>query len=146
MPQQKPGLYFRLLCSLLAVAAVFFHALETRASKSQVKPTLTATEEDNGRQIVIERNMPFILKLRGNETTGYAWRITRQNKGRLRLLSNDYVVDSQKRSGAGGVRILTFKPLASGKTTLECKLYRPWIGVDSQDPDSRVFRLQIIIR
>lgn len=86
-------------------------------------------EKANGSEASVSTDQTLSIRLESNITTGYSWEVSGFDEGVLELQGEpEYVTSegSQGRTGAGGVQVFRFKPIASGKTHLKLVYHRPW--------------------
>jgi predicted secreted protein len=76
--------------------------------------------KQNGKTVTLDRGDYLLVSLKGNATTGYAWRVASVNKSVLKPLGVRYVPNPNPEGllGVGGVYKLRFKAIAKGRTTL----------------------------
>jgi predicted secreted protein len=86
---------------------------------------LQVTETDDGKTLAAQLGGTVELRLGGNPTTGYEWKLTSASKG-LPLASSDYVADQPMLVGSGGTYVFLFDVAASGTYTLELSYARSW--------------------
>jgi predicted secreted protein len=97
-------------------------------SETPVTPPIELTEKDNGSVITVEAGNIITIKLRGNPSTGYSWKLVDEYGESLELIGVDYESDPHAGGmvGTPGTYIYRFKALASGATTLKMVYARPW--------------------
>lgn len=75
------------------------------------------------------------IELDENPTTGYRWEFVTDDNV-LELVFDEFTANLNKGLlGAGGTRILTFKPLADKDTVLYLYYVRPWEVFIPEEPD-----------
>ena len=80
---------------------------------------------DSGTSANMKLEEKFQIELAANATTGYQWDITNTRNPVIKLVGNDYKVNSDL-IGAGGQQIYNFIAKAKGKTKLQIIYHRPW--------------------
>lgn len=79
------------------------------------------------------RNDPTIAKveLNGNPTTGFSWVYTIAPDDIIKIVSEDYIQDSnpQNFAGVGGTFVFIFEAVAQGEATVTFHYLRPWEDV-----------------
>jgi len=75
----------------------------------------------NGSSVALQRGNRLVVSLKGNATTGYAWKVRSVDKSVLKPLGVAYVQNPNPKHllGVGGVYRLPFKALARGTTVLK---------------------------
>jgi predicted secreted protein len=75
----------------------------------------------NGASVTLQRGSRLVVSLKGNATTGYAWKVRSVDKSVLKPLGVTYVQNPNPKHllGVGGVYRLPFKALARGTTVLK---------------------------
>ena len=85
-------------------------------------------ESDHDKTAVLAIGERIEIDLAENPTTGYRWAVNKLDKAILDLENSTIELDSALRAGSGGRRKLVFAARASGRTTIELKLWREWEG------------------
>lgn len=86
-------------------------------------------KSSSGHIVELQQGQLLELRLETNPSTGYDWRITKQDQSLLALESDTYLPpDNNARVGQGGIKLFVFKPLERGSSVLELAYYRPWEG------------------
>ncbi len=89
--------------------------------------TVNYTEADSGKTITTSIGQQFTITLRGNETTGYVWQMTKDTNSKIvKKISDKYTADNTGLVGAGGDHVWTYKAVAAGETTITLNYLRPW--------------------
>ncbi len=88
--------------------------------------TWKLTEEDNNKQITIQKGDRLEVKLEANITTGYQWEWVDDNSGILSLDGEpEYITENiEGLVGAGGVSVLKFNTVEAGDGTLHLIYHR----------------------
>ena len=79
----------------------------------------------------------FIVELKGNPTTGYAWELDKgYDNAVVKLVKSDFKQNYTEKpmSGVGGVFTFEVKGLKKGKTTLKFDYYRSWESKEKVKP------------
>jgi predicted secreted protein len=99
-----------LLVALTLVIANAGAAKITRVGRAQ-----------NGKSVILSRGAQLLVSLKGNATTGYAWKVRSVNKSVLKPLTVKYVPNPNPKHlvGSGGVYKLRFGARAFGTTVLK---------------------------
>lgn len=89
--------------------------------------TANYTETDSGKTIEASVGRQFTITLRGNETTGYVWQMTKDINSKIVIkISDKYTADNTGLVGSGGDHVWTYKTVAAGETTITLNYLRPW--------------------
>lgn len=89
--------------------------------------TANYTEADSGKTIEASVGQQFTITLRGNETTGYVWQMTKDTNSKIvKKISDKYTTDNTGLVGSGGDHVWTYKAVAAGETTITLNYLRPW--------------------
>jgi inhibitor of cysteine peptidase len=84
-------------------------------------------EKDNGQAVVLEVETPFDVRLKGNATTGYAWKVASiKGKSIAQQGEVNYKAEETGRVGSGGIYTAHFKAIEPGQSTLRLEYVRPW--------------------
>jgi predicted secreted protein len=95
--------------------------------------TITITEAKNGKTVTARVGDTVEVRLAGNPTTGYQWKVVSQSKS-LPIASQKYIPGQPAQVGSGGVYSFVLKPdllAAGGKHLTSFAYYRSWEGVAS---------------
>jgi inhibitor of cysteine peptidase len=89
---------------------------------------LILTEADAGQTIELEVGEEFAVKLAGNPTTGYTWKMATSEAAVVEQAGQSTYEedDDNGRVGAGGYMTLPFKATRPGQQLLQLSYYRPW--------------------
>lgn len=101
------------------------------------------TDEDNGKEIVVNLSETFQLELKSMGSAGYKWFLRDFDKGYVELLSEETKPLNTVKVGSPIIYIWRFKAIKEGVTTLELDYYRPWEGLDKKEKE---FNIRIVIR
>lgn len=101
------------------------------------------TDEDNGKEIVVNLSETFQLELKSMGSAGYKWFLRDFDKGYVELLSEETKPLNTAKVGSPITYIWRFKAIKEGVTTLELDYYRPWEGLDKKEKE---FNIRIVIR
>jgi len=122
-------------------------ALQTSASTAPANassPTVTLTDQDNGKDVDLTTGATLIVKLKSNPSTGYAWTVS-GDPSPLRLEKTTYVKNSKssKAVGAPGTQVLRFGVSSSGMATLTVVYRRSW---EYNVPPAKTFSVRVNVR
>jgi predicted secreted protein len=98
---------------------------------------------DNGRKIELNKGQTLVITLEANPTTGYTWEAAEFDEHVLRQVGEIEFQPESSAIGAGGVQILRFEAVNSGKTSLKLVYHRPW---EKNVKPLKTFSLQVIVR
>jgi len=107
---------------------------------------ITLGDDANGKAIAAEANQTLLVKLPGNPTTGYSWRLSKIEGEAIEAVGKpSYVADKnpQKRVGTGGTYHFTFRAAKPGKATLTLAYARPW---EKDTPPIKTFTLTVEVK
>ncbi len=90
---------------------------------------LVFTASACGNIIDVPANMPFVVELEENPTTGYRWDF--EADPGLEVVASDYTPAQPGGAGGGGVRQVQFRADGPGQFVLRGKLWRSWAGEQS---------------
>src|SRR5580698_8708170 len=121
------------LAAVLALAALAHPAFA--ASR-------TITEADNGKSIQLNLQDTLTVRLKSNETTGYAWSVLPSSTTCLKLQSQNDVVPPNSAPGAGGKHVFIFQAVSAGKGVLTLHYVRSW---EKPDPNETRFTVNVTI-
>lgn len=89
--------------------------------------TRIVTEADNGSTISLDADTTLEVRLQGNPTTGYEWRVAELDTASLRLTSSHYEPEpAGDRVGVGGTYFFRFDQIKAGSSKLRLVYKRPW--------------------
>ncbi|MBU1026221.1 MAG: protease inhibitor I42 family protein [Candidatus Margulisbacteria bacterium] len=101
------------------------------------------SEKDNGKTVDLKGGSKFFVRLEGNPTTGYNWKIKSYDKNIIEQVGEvDYVEESDK-IGAGGHYTFNFKALSPGQTKLELIYLREW---EKDTPPIEAFEVTLKVK
>ena len=107
--------------STVAVSAALFVALTSTAAIA-CNDLVSAGAAQNGKSVALHSSDQLVVSLKGNATTGFAWKIRSAGKSSvLKPLAVKYTPDPNPTHlvGKGGVYKLRFKALARDTTSLK---------------------------
>lgn len=90
--------------------------------------TVTLTERDSGRSLVVQSNTQVFVQLPEHPTTGYRWSVDQLDEAIVAPQDSTYRAASDNAIGGGGVHIFSFTARQPGTTQLRLKLWREWEG------------------
>jgi inhibitor of cysteine peptidase len=89
--------------------------------------TITVGDAENGRAITLSRGDELVVSLTSNPSTGYTWRIARDDPARLKPLgAPSYERPSESILGGAGRQVFRFRAESSGTAALTLDYSRPW--------------------
>ena len=89
-------------------------------------PPAAMREFDANAPIEVAPGESFVLRMKGNVTTGYHWEIAERPDSAVAVfVAQDYVPDQPMIPGSGGVARFTFRAVAAGRTTIGLGHYPP---------------------
>lgn len=98
-------------------------------SGSAAAARLDLTEQENGKDILLDRGDELVIRLLSNRTTGYSWSLVMTGSGVLEQ-EGEAAYEAQRSDrrlmGAGGVEIWKFRAVKAGSITLKFNYRRPW--------------------
>jgi len=98
-------------------------------SGSAAAARLDLTEQENGKDILLDRGDELVIRLLSNRTTGYSWSLVMTGSGVLEQ-EGEAAYETQRSDrrvmGAGGVEIWKFRAVKTGLITLKFNYRRPW--------------------
>ena len=110
-----------LLVSLGAIASL---ASEPPSLDTPGESTLS--ESDAGRVVDLQPTDLLVLRLEGNPSTGYGWRVQEMDRGVLRPMPGEEFEPQSDLPGAPGIQTLRFAGVTRGQTDLRLVYQRPW--------------------
>jgi predicted secreted protein len=109
--------------SSIAFSTLLLIALALSAAALACNGALvSAGSADNGQSVTLRHGQWLVISLKGNATTGYAWKVRSAGRASiLKPLATKYVPDPNptKLVGKGGVYKIRFEALAPGTTSLK---------------------------
>ncbi|MDJ0837088.1 MAG: protease inhibitor I42 family protein [Acidobacteriota bacterium] len=100
--------------------------------------TITIADHDSHYRLQVGDRL--ILQLPENPTTGFCWTVPQPDSGVMRLLEDDYRPNGGG-IGGGGLRVMRFEALGTGKVSLETNCWQEWERVPQQ---TFVLNLEIV--
>ncbi len=97
---------------------VAFTLLVTGADAAKI---VRVGRAQNGKSVIVKRGAQLLVSLKGNATTGFAWKIRSVKKSVLKPLAVKYVPSRNPKHlvGKGGVYKLRFRARTTGMTVLK---------------------------
>ena len=97
---------------------------------NKAKGPIQLNENANDTVVNVLTDQKIIISLKGNPTTGFVWSLQDINSDVIRLISEDFISDSDnsQRVGVGGKYVFEFIAEKQGNTNLEFIYKRPWVG------------------
>lgn len=108
-------------CSVaLSVALLVAFSLAVAVAGAGAAKVVPVGSAKQGKTVTLQRGDWLVVSLKGNATTGFAWRVKCVNRKVLKPRAVTYVPDPNPTHlvGKGGVYKLRFKALARGTTRL----------------------------
>ncbi|MGB9927317.1 MAG: protease inhibitor I42 family protein, partial [Methanosarcina sp.] len=98
------------------------------------------TESENGKTINLKKGENFILKLRGNPSTGYSWQL-KLSRG-LKILNEEYIQDPapERMVGVPGTHFWIIEYVGPGFEQISGIYKQPWMSTTG---DEKKFKLNI---
>ena len=120
----------RLRRPAVAFSIVLFVALSLAVAGAGAARVVSVGSASNGKSVSLHSDDWLVVSLKGNATTGYAWRVKCVTKSVLKPRAVTYVPNPNPKHlmGVGGVYKLQLKALKKGTTTLRLKYLRSWSG------------------
>jgi len=129
----------RLLLLVGAFALVLLGGAEISAQTGDCRSTLT--DENKGEEVFLHKGERFCLKLKAQLATGFSWRITATDSGKLKLIGERTEKDGADEAAAE-FQIFTFEAVGEGAFRLKLAYGRPW---EKERPPAKKYCLQIRI-
>lgn len=137
---------FRLTALVLAawlLSAGYAPPLATAAElgSSVSGHAITVGDAENGRAITLSRGDTLILLLASNRSTGYAWKVVRDDPAYLKPLGAPaYKRPPGSPVGGGGYQLFRFIAEKPGTASLTLKYSRPW---EQDVPPAKTYQLTV---
>ena len=90
---------------------------------------LDVTDEENGKDLLLNRGDLLVVYLPANRTTGFGWQATFSKAGILKTEGDAFYLANRTSAhlvGSGGTETWIFRADKSGNTTLTFGYARPW--------------------
>jgi len=87
--------------------------------------SMKLSENDSGKTVEITVGDELDVTLQANPTTGYVWEVSSIDSSILQSNKADFVANDSA-IGAGGLEIIKFHTLATGKSELKLIFHRPF--------------------
>lgn len=90
---------------------------------------LDVTEQENGKELLLNRGDLLVVFLPANRTTGFGWQPTFSKVGVLKAEGEAFYLANRTSAhlvGAGGIENWIFRAEKAGSTTLTLGYLRPW--------------------
>ncbi len=107
-----------------------------------VGKSMRLSENDSGKTVEISADKELELILPGKPTTGYIWEVSSLDLTVLEL-SESHFIASDKAIGAGGIEIIKFHPLATGKSKVKLIFHNSF---EKNEPPLKTFEVTVIIK
>jgi inhibitor of cysteine peptidase len=109
--------------ALLTCAMMMLLAISTASAAA--RPSIV-TEAQNSKTIVIAQNAPLIISLESNLSTGYSWRVSKNDPAIVKFVEQSAFPPMVRMPGAPGHEMFKFKAIATGSDSIELEYVRPW--------------------
>jgi inhibitor of cysteine peptidase len=90
---------------------------------------LDVTEEENGKDLLLNRGDLLVIYLPANRTTGFGWQATFSQSGVLKAEGDAFYLTTKTSphlAGSGGTETWIFRAEQAGSTSLTLGYVRPW--------------------
>ncbi len=124
-------------CAIIIFALMLGNLNNTLAGES-----MKLSENDTGKTVEIAVGDELEVILQGNPTTGYLWEVSSIDSSVLQSNKADFVANNAA-IGAGGLEIIRFHALATGKSELKLIFHRPF---EQNTPPLKTFAVTVIIK
>jgi predicted secreted protein len=125
-------------CALVALTAILLLVVPPFASGATSGRTTTVGIAWNGKEIKLRSGDTLVVRLAGNETTGFRWAIVSRPKA-LKLVGSTYSTSPPGRIGQGGTFSFRLSALG-GRGTLKLAYRRPW---EKGKPPAQSFSIEV---
>jgi inhibitor of cysteine peptidase len=130
--------YFKTLpryIGLFIIASLFF--LHSKGIAKDVY----VSEKDQGGTISLDIGDQLKIRLHGNLTTGYTWKMISDGKDCLKFDHHSFM-PFRICAGSGGIFTFTFQAVAKGASTVSLNYLRPW---EKNVPVARSFTINVTV-
>ena len=141
--------YAGLLCGFLSLCegwgwTEIAYPVESLVTMTAGPQTVTLTEQDNGRQVVIPAGTQLVLRLEAVPGTGYGWQVVGKAFPQLQLEGTP-VFESKSQEEAGGSEdeVFHFRAQVPGEVELEFHYRRSW---EKDVPSTRTFSIHVMVK
>lgn len=138
-----------LIASLLAVimvVALWGCATQAKSAMVSISYDDFQTQKDVVKDITVTNGETVTVKLFSNATTGYQWGENAQisDPAVLEQVDHQYVApdNAERKMGAGGTEVWSFKTLKSGSSTIYTEYSRPW---EKGEKATWTFKLNVMV-
>jgi predicted secreted protein len=115
-----------------------------RGARGRPAAPVTATEQNDNTQVYVPKGGTLVVRLESNATTGYSWRITKDDARVLKPVGKPvYERPDSRLMGAPGHQRFRFKGAAKGTTELELAYFGP--GTNPGAP-AKTYHLTVIVQ
>lgn len=135
----------RALLGLVTWIGVIGVVLSTSAclAGATLLAVVSATDRDNGAQIVVPRTGMLEIRLATTPGTGYGWRLAQIDRRFLELVEVRIITRQQSPAlGVEETHLFRIKAIGSGVTELALEYVRPW---EKEVPALKTYRISIDI-
>ena len=116
--------YFANAAALLICAALMARIVPSSAAAAE---PVTATEAQNGKDIVVDQGASLVIVLESNPSTGYGWQVGKNNSAIMELAGPPrFHPAAHQMPGAAGHQLFTFGAILPGNDVIELEYLRPW--------------------
>ncbi len=137
---------FRLTAMVFAACLLAARYAPPRATAAELGSsvsghTITVGDAENGRAITLSHGDTLVLSLTSNRSTGYNWRVVRDDRAHLRPLGTPkYERRSESLLGGGGYQLFRFVAENPGTASLTLNYERPW---EKDVPPAKTYQLTV---
>lgn len=142
-------IYTAILPLLLSCCSVACHAAQADKQKGKEKDKISdiikITDTDKGKEIKATPGKKIEIRLKGNATTGYQWRLVESKTDVIKPDGKEtYITDKYEppRVGSGGVFVFKFVTVKPGKAAIKLEYVRPW---EKDKPPAEKFSVKVIV-
>ncbi|MCI7420840.1 MAG: protease inhibitor I42 family protein [Alphaproteobacteria bacterium] len=109
--------------------------------------TLTLTQEESGKTVILSAGETAAIQLPENPTTGYSWEFfpEPENQNVIGNIKEEYTQDKAEAGmvGVGGTKTYSFVAKQSGNITIKGYYYRPWENKDTGSAATVSYKIEV---
>ncbi|MGH7933544.1 MAG: protease inhibitor I42 family protein [Candidatus Binataceae bacterium] len=114
------------------------------AAIPEIEHTVTVTDSQNGKMIMVAKSDTLIVSLPITTGTGYSWLISSFDPTQLKVIGKPEIKKTTAaKPGAAAQQVFRFQPLMSGSGALEIDYVRPF---EKSFRPARVFTITVTVR
>jgi inhibitor of cysteine peptidase len=98
-------------------------ALPTGAPAQRI---LEVSQSDDGKTLKPQAGQPIVIRLAGNPSTGYSWRVAAISGSAVQTAGEPAYERGENRPGAAGAFVFRLSAVKVGKSELKLEYVRPW--------------------